>query len=52
MVIHNYNGKTHEVMDFFKANANQFKDVSIRSALSVLKLANSLLIGEIWHYIQ
>ena len=42
MVIHNYNGKTHEVMDFFKANANQFKDVSIRSALSVLKLANSL----------
>lgn len=42
MVIHDYNGKTHEVMDFFRQYANEFKDVSIRSALSVLKLANSI----------
>lgn len=42
MVIHDYPGKTKEVMDFFVENANDFKDVSIRSALSVLKLANSI----------
>lgn len=42
MVIHNYTGKTAEVMDFFNGNAHEFKDVSIRSALSVLKLANSV----------
>lgn len=42
MVIHEYPGKTHEVMEFFNSNAKDFKDVSIRSALSVLKLANSL----------
>jgi hypothetical protein len=41
MVIHNYNGKTHEVMEFLRENANSIKDLSIRSALSALKLANS-----------
>lgn len=42
MVIHDYPGKTKEVMAFFIENAHDFKDVSIRSALSVLKLANSI----------
>lgn len=42
MVIHDYPGKTKEVMSFFKVNAHEFKDVSVRSALSVLNLANSI----------
>ena len=42
MVIHDYPGNTREVMKFFRDNAHEFKDVSIRSALSVLKLANSV----------
>lgn len=41
MVIHEYEGKTQEVMEFFRNNAQDFKDVSIRSALSVLHLANA-----------
>jgi hypothetical protein len=41
-VLVNYNGKTDEVMSFLRSNSTKLKDVSIRSALAVLKLANSL----------
>lgn len=41
-VLANYPGKTDEVMSFLRDNSTKLKDVSIRSALAVLKLANSL----------
>jgi len=40
-VLKHYDGKTNEVLSFLRKHGSQAKDLSIRSALSVLKLANS-----------
>jgi hypothetical protein len=40
-VLKDYSGKTKEVISFLRTNGNDAVDLSVRSALSILKLANS-----------